>query len=130
MHKIRARLIACALVSSLAFGAVLGESARAEACSCAGPNHARDVRTFAVSFRGVAQSVRQIDRETEEVTFSVTLRWRGVAVSQRAVSVRRNSRIVMCPIPSFRVGQRYAVYAQRGAGGVLTVGACNPSHAE
>lgn len=83
-----------------------------------------------MSFRGVAQSVRRIDSNTEEITFTVTLRWNGVAPSQRTVAVRRNTTIAMCPIPSFRVGQRYAVYAQRGAGGVLTVGACNPSHEE
>jgi hypothetical protein len=118
------RLRALVAVASVAWMMAPSE---ADACSCAPPNHARDIRQYAVAFRGVASSARRVGNDVE-VTFTVHARWNGVASSTSEVRVLRQRGLTLCPIPSFRVGVRYNVYAQRVSGGQLRVGGCNPSN--
>ncbi len=99
---------------------------RTDACSCAPPDHGRDIRTYSVAFRGIARSARRVGNDIE-VTFAVHARWNGVAATTREVRVLRQRGLTICPIPSFRLGVRYNVYAQRVSGGQLRVGGCNPS---
>lgn len=117
------RLRALFVVAGLAWTVAPSE---ADACSCAPPNHARDVRQYSVAFRGVARSARRVGGDIE-VTFTVQTRWNGVSASTTEVRVLRARGLAMCPIPSFRIGARYNVYAARVAGGQLRVGGCNPS---
>lgn len=96
-----------------------------EACSCARLDHAAAVRQYPVAFRGVVRSARRVGNDVE-ITFAVHVRWNGVSNSTREVRVLRRQGRSMCPIPSFREGVRYNVYAERDHG-ALRVSGCNPS---
>ncbi len=96
-----------------------------EACSCALLDHAQAVRQFPVAFRGTVRSARRVGGDVE-ITFAVHVRWNGVSAATREVRVLRRRGRSMCPIPSFREGVRYNVYAERDHG-ALRVSGCNPS---
>jgi hypothetical protein len=117
------RFALLALLTCLASAWLL--SAPAHACSCQWLEHRAAVAAHAVAARAKVTSI--VTRHGQHiVTLEVLERWKGVAADVRTLTVHRAVREGMCPIPRFRVGATYALYAERERDH-LRVGSCNPT---